>query len=457
MTKTELRRSLGATSAVMITVGSIIGSGVFFKPLDISRSLPDPTWIYAGWIVIGVVCLCGAIAFAELGAMLPEAGGQYTFLREGFGRLPAFLYGWCFLLIINTGSVAALSVVFASSLATLIPGLAESQSVVAAAMILVLALANHFGVRWGALIQNLSGFAKLGALAAIVLAGFALGGDLVAVPPSAGSVTVPPPTPGLLPGLAAAAVALFWAYEGWHMLPFSAAEMLRPQRDLPRGLIFGVLIVIVTYVAVNAVFLQIVPQEEMRTLASEVEVPRLVLTRIFGAGAASWLTVLICISVFGAANPNLMSGPRAFYAMAQDGLMPRVMMRVHKVYQTPAVSIWFQALWSIVLVFLLQTFRNLTEYVVFAGLLFYALAVGAVYVLRRREPDRERPYRCLGYPFTPAVFIAAALLVNGYTLLDPEARSNALIGLVILAAGLPVYFLMERRAARQAHGLSARE
>ncbi len=441
MNQPELRRSLGPVSAVMITAGSIIGSGIFFKHLDIAQSVPDPTWIFAGWAIIGLVCLCGAISFAELGAMLPEAGGQYAFLREGFGRLPAFLYGWCFLLIINTGSIAALSVVFADSITKIVPALERWQLGIALLMILVLAIANHRGVRWGAWVQNLSSFAKLGALAAIVLFGLAFGGE-----PHVAPEPEPSSSPDLWGGLVAAAVAIFWAYEGWHLLPFSAAEIIHPQRNLPRGLILGVLLVIATYLAVTVVFLSVVPQSEMRGLDSEAAVPHLVMTRVFGPGAATWLTALICLSVFGAANPNLLSGPRAFYAMAHDGLMPRAMTRVHAVYRTPTVSIWFQALWSMTLVLLLQTFRDLTEYVVFAGLLFYAMAVGAVYVLRIRRPNQPRPYRTLGYPVTPALFMAAALLVDGYTLVDPEARFNALIGVGILAAGVPVFFLMESRS-----------
>jgi amino acid transporter len=444
MAHAELRRELGTVSAVLITVGSVIGSGIFLKPLDISRSLPSPGWIFGAWAAIGIVCLCGALAYAELGAMLPEAGGMYAFLREGWGRFPAFLYGWCLMLVTSTGAVAALSIAFASSLATLVPFSANGQIAVAVGMILTLALVNHFGVRWGALLQNLSTLAKLLALLGIVIAGFVIYRVAAgAVTPTAGAVpetaATPAPT-GLLAGLIVASVAIFWAYEGWYVLPFNAAELRRPERDLPRGLIWGVLILVTVYTTVNAAYLHVVPLDEMRAMTTEPEVPKTVIARAFGAGAGASLAIMICISTFGAANPSLLSNARCFYAMAHDGLAFPAMMRVHAVYGTPTVAIWAQALWASLLVVVLKTFRDITEYVVFAGLIFYGLAVAAVFLLRRRRPDAPRPYRCFGYPVTPAIFIAAVAFVDVYTLLDPRMRVNALYGIGILTVGAVVYF-----------------
>ncbi|HEX2465442.1 MAG TPA: amino acid permease [Thermoanaerobaculia bacterium] len=444
MAHAELRRELGATSAVMITVGSVIGSGIFLKPLDIARSLPSPAWIFGAWVTIGVICFCGALAYAELGAMLPEAGGMYAFIRESWGRFPAFLYGWCLMLVISSGAVAALAVAFASSLATLVPLGANGQIAVAAAMILTLALVNHFGVRWGALLQNLSTTAKLLSLFGIVVAGFVMyrvvAGDIATRPDAAAVAAGELAPPGLLAGLIVASVAIFWAYEGWYSLPFNAAELKRPERDLPRGLILGMLILVVTYTAVNAAYLHVVPLDEMRVMSSEPEVPKTVIARAFGVGAGDWLAILICMSTLGAANPNLLSSPRCFYAMARDGVAFPALMRVHAVYGTPTVAIWAQALWSVALVIVLKTFRDITEYVVFASLIFYGLAVAAVYLLRRRRPDAPRPYRCFGYPLTPAIFIAAVAFVDLYTLIDPRMRINALYGLGILVLGAVVYF-----------------
>jgi APA family basic amino acid/polyamine antiporter len=444
----ELRRELGLTSAMMITVGSVIGSGIFLKPLDVAQSLPSPAWIYGVWLAIGVVCLFGALAYAELGAMLPEAGGMYAFLREAWGRLPAFLYGWCFMLVISSGAVAALAIAFANSLATFVPLGANQQIAAAIGMILVLALVNHVGVGWGALVQNLSTFAKLASLAAIVLAGFLVFDQAQPAPPAgldAGAARSAAadealPEAGLMAGLVVACVAIFWAYEGWYALPFNAAELRRPDRDLARGLIWGMLILVLTYVTVNAAYLQVVPFAEMRAMSSDPEVPKTVIARVFGATAGDWLAILICVSVLGAANSSFLSNPRCFYAMARDGMTFPALQRVHGGYGTPTVAIWAQAAWASLLVVVLKTFRDVTEYVVFASLIFYGLAVGAIYVLRRRRPDAPRPYRCAGYPVTPAIFIAAVVFVDAYTLADPRMRVNALLGLGILAVGAVVYW-----------------
>jgi APA family basic amino acid/polyamine antiporter len=347
------------------------------------------------------------------------------------------------MLVTSTGAVAALSIAFASSLATLAPLSANGQIAVAVGMIFTLALVNHFGVRWGALLQNLSTLAKLLSLFGIVIAGFVIYRGVAAVAGSTeGAVATPAAVApsSLLGGLIVASVAIFWAYEGWYVLPFNSAELRRPERDLPRGLIWGVFILIVVYTTVNAAYLHVVPFDEMRAMSSEPEVPKTVIARAFGAGAGAMLAIMICISTFGAANPSLLSNARCFYAMARDGMAFPSMMRVHGVYGTPTVAIWAQALWASLLVVVLKTFRDITEFVVFAGLIFYGLAVAAVYLLRRRRPSAPRPYRCLGYPLTPAIFIAAVVFVDVYTLLDPRMRINALYGIGILALGAVVYY-----------------
>ena len=438
----ELQRVLGPISALAITVGGVIGSGIFLVPWAVSQQLPDERWIYLCWIVLGLTCLFGAFAYAELGCMFPEAGGQYAFLREGWGRLVAFLYGWCFFWVINTGTIAGLAVAFADTLRRYFQWLGEfGHSVASLGMIFVLALVNHFGVRWGALLQNLSTFAKLAALGVLALVGFFVAGHAApaaALPQSAA-------VPFSMSGLIASCVALFWAYEGWHMLSFSAAEVREPERNLPRGFIYGMLILIATYVAVNWAYLRVVSLEEMRGLASEFEVPRTAVERILGSDAAAGLSLLVALSIFGSANSSLLSAPRGLYAMAKDGLMPRLATRVHPVYRTPTAAIWIQALWSGVLVVVLKEFRNIYEYVIFAALIFYALAVGGVLRLRYTRPDAPRPYRCWGYPITPLLFIAVALFVDGYTLRDPVSQRNALAGLLFIAAGLPVYWFATRR------------
>ncbi|MBL8750832.1 MAG: amino acid permease [Planctomycetes bacterium] len=451
MTDGQLQRRLGLTSAISITVGAVIGSGIFLTPLKAAQNVPSEGWLYLLWIGLGVVCLFGAFAYAELGTLFPEAGGQYSFLREAWGGGTAFLYGWVFFWVINSGTVAALAVAFADALLPVL-GVERTQFAAAgtaSAMIVLLALVNHFGVLLGAVLQNVATFAKVGALALLVVGGvwLALGSGVET------TVTPTKAAPGLsMNGMVAAFIAIFWAYEGWYQLPFNAAELKRPARDLPLGLILGMVLLIAVYAAVNAIYLYAVPFGEMQTFAPDDKqrVPVEAIARIFSPEISHYLTVLIAISVMGAANPNFLSSPRAFYAMAQDGLVPAALHKVSPRWGTPAVSIWTQAAWAVVLVVVLESFQDITAFVVFAGFLFYALTVAGVYRLRARRPDLPRPYRCTGYPVTPALFIAVSVGFVAALLLDPGERKNALIGLGILATGVPYYAWWTRRRGRTA-------
>ena len=454
----QLQRRLGLTSAVSITVGAVIGSGIFLKPLIVAQSLPSEGAIYLMWVGLGLVCLCGAFAYAELGAMFPEAGGQYAFLREGWGRPISFLYGWTFFWVINAGTIAALALGFAENL---LPAFGVdvapiqlpdgSQQVptalllVAVLMILVLALVNHFGVVLGALVQNVTTFAKVGALGLIVVGGFlAVGGD----PSPAAAVAAAGDAPQWhMAGLVAAFMGIFWAYEGWYQMPFNAAELKRPERNLPLGLVGGMVILIVAYLFVNWTYMRVVPFAEMRALPDgtpNTYVATLTVERIFSPRMGGYLTILMAISIFGAANPNMLSSPRAFYAMGQDGLAPHALSRISPRWGTPVVAIWVQAIVGILLVLSLQGFHDVTAFVVFAAFLFYALTVAAVYRLRRARPESARPYRCTGYPFTPAIFIVVAIGFIVAVLQDPAEVKNALIGLAIVSAGIPYYLWWQR-------------
>jgi APA family basic amino acid/polyamine antiporter len=384
----ELKRALGPISAIAITVGGVIGSGIFLKPWQIAQDLPDERAIFLCWAALGLTCLFGTFAYSELGCMFPQAGGQYAFLRESWGRFTAFLYGWCFFWVINSGTVAALAVAFADTLGRTYRFSATAHFLIAIGMILGLAAVNHFGVLWGAALQNVSTFAKLAALGAVVVVGFFVVGEPPEVPAAAATEV-----PLEIGGVIASCVAIFWAYEGWHMLSFSAAEVRAPEKNLPRGFIYGMAGLIVIYAAVNWAYLRVVSLEEMRTLATEFEVPRLAVERIFGATAAHWLALLVALSILGATNSSLLSAPRGFYAMAKDGMMPRFLTRVHPVYRTPTAAIWTQALWAIALVVALKAnFRDITEYVIFAALIFYGLAVAGVIRLRVTRPAAPRPY-----------------------------------------------------------------
>lgn len=449
----QLQRRLGLVSAISITVGAVIGSGIFLKPLSVAQALPSEGWIHLMWIGLGIVCLFGAFAYAELGAMLPEAGGQYAFLREGWGRMVAFLYGWTFFWVINAGTVAALALGFAENLLPLfgVDVAAERASpfwmrVVPVGMILVLALVNHFGVVLGALVQNVSTFAKVGALGLIIAGGFlAAGGNVDAAGPPAAQAQ----TTLTMTGVVAAFMGIFWAYEGWYQMPFNAAELKRPERNLPLGLIGGMVILIAIYLFVNVVYLRVVPFVEMQALPAgtpSTHVAALTVGRVFSPEVAGYLTLLIAISIFGAANPNMLSSPRAFYAMGKDGLVPAALQRISPRWGTPTVAIWVQAVVGVLLVLFLETFGDVTAFVVFAAFLFYAMTVAAVYRLRFARPDAVRPYRCTGYPMTPALFILVAVAFVAAVLQDPVEQKNALKGLAILAAGVPYYLWWTSRS-----------
>lgn len=454
----QLQRRLGLTSAVSITVGAVIGSGIFLKPLSVAQALPSESAIYMMWLGLGLVCLFGAFAYAELGAMFPEAGGQYAFLREGWGRCISFLYGWTFFWVINAGTIAALALGFSENLlpmfglegtTTLPSGEQEASGallLLAVAMILVLALVNHFGVVLGAIVQNVTTFAKVGALGLIVIGGFlAVGGDAspaVVIAPATGDAPE-----WRMAGIVAAFMGIFWAYEGWYQMPFNAAELKRPERNLPLGLVGGMVILIVVYLFVNWTYMRVVPFEEMRAMPEGTRntyVAELTVSRIFSPEIGGYLTLLMAISIFGAANPNMLSSPRAFYAMGQDGLAPKALTKISKRWGTPVVSIWVQALVGILLVLWLKGFHDVTAFVVFAAFLFYALTVAAVYRLRKSRPDAKRPYRCTGYPFTPALFILVAVGFIVAVLQDKAEVWNALIGLAIVGAGVPYYLWWQR-------------
>ncbi|MFM1874251.1 MAG: hypothetical protein RL398_3673 [Planctomycetota bacterium] len=450
----HLQRRLGLVSAVSITVGAVIGSGIFLKPLKVAHSLPSEGWIYLLWVGLGLVCLFGAFAYSELGTMFPEAGGQYAFLREGWGKFVGFLYGWTFFWVINAGTMAALALGFAENLLPLfgVDVVAEKEDpglllAVAAGMILLLAVVNHFGVTLGALIQNLSTFAKLLSLGVIVL-----GGVFVAGAPVAAAVPAPPAegvaTTLTISGLVGAFMAIFWAYEGWYQLPFNAAELKRPERDLPLGLVGGMVILIAVYVLVNFIYLRAVPFAEVQAMAPgtpPTAVAAMTVERVLSPALSGYLTLLIAISIFGAANPNLLSSPRAFYAMAQDGLMPKALTSVSPRWGTPVTAIWVQAICGVLIVVTLKGFHDVTDFVVFAAFLFYAMTVAAVYRLRRTRPDLPRPYRCWGYPLTPLAFIALSLAFVVAVLQDPDNRTNALKGLGIMLVGVPYYLWWTRR------------
>jgi APA family basic amino acid/polyamine antiporter len=448
-------RRLGLLDTSFLVIGAVVGSGIFMTPGMIAAGLPSPGLLMAVWLAGGLVTLCGALSFGELGAMYPQAGGQYVYIREAYGPTAAFLFGWAFFGFIMCGGLAALAIAFAEFLGSFVPmlstghvlmkveaaGLSYSLSagqIVAAGSILLLTFLNSFGIRSGALAQNLLTFVRLATVAAFVGLGVLLGTK------AGGSNFHPLFPPGLafpsvLKPLGLALVAVFWTYDGWYSVNCTAEEIRDPGRTIPRGLTLGVLAVTAIYVLVNLVYLLALPLGE---LAGVVRVGELAASALFGSGAAALFSALVMVSVFGCLNANLLFGPRVFYAMARDGFFFRAMGRLGAKSRVPTAALWAQAAWSAVLC-LSGTYESLYEYMVFALLLFFAATGLAVIVLRRRAPGTERPYRTWGYPVVPLAFVAMCLAV--FLSIVAAQPLKSLAGAGLLLAGLPVYFIWKGR------------
>ena len=435
--KVKLPRAIGALGSTAIVVGTIIGSGIFLVPHDIAQHLGSIRSVLLVWIVGAVLSLAGALSLAELGAAMPEAGGIYVYLREAYGRLFAFLYGWAMLLVITSGSVATLAVAFGIYGATFVPLTPLEQKCVAASVIGVLTLINYIGVRKAAAVQTIFTAAKLAGLATIM--GYAL--------LSSGANTVVPAPPRLpaettWSSFGVALISVLWAYEGWHMLSFNAGEVRNPARVLPRGYLVGTLIVVAVYLGANLAYLRVFP---LAVLADDryQRVAAKTMEALAGPRGATFVSALILCSIFGAINGNVLGGPRAYFAMAQDGVFFASVGRVHPRFATPAHAILIQGVWSIVLA-ASGSFEQLYTYVIFTGWIFYGAATLAVIVLRRKRPELERPYRVWGYPLLPVALSLAALAIVANTLM--RSSKEALMGVGLVLAGVPIYFLWTRWA-----------
>jgi APA family basic amino acid/polyamine antiporter len=426
----ELPRRLGVWSAAAVLVGSTIGSGIFRVPSGVAERVGAVGAIAGVWALGALVALCGALAIAELAAMYPRSGGIYVFLREAYGPLPAFLFGWTELLVIRPSALGAIAMIFAEYANRLL-GLGEGGvRALAAVAIGALALANVRSVRWGAAVQNSSTAAKLlaivGLAAVVFLFGSGGGGAL------AGPIELQPLSWG---GFGLALVSVMWAYDGWADLTFMAGEVKDPGRSMPRAIIGGVLAVVAVYLAINAAYLFVL---SVPAMAGSELVASDAAQAVFGAAGSAVAAALVVLSTFGALNGAMMTGPRIFYAMAEDGVFFRPIAAVHPRYHTPYAAILLAAGLGIAFVSL-RTFEQLANAFVLGIWPFYALAVGAVFLLRARRADEPRPYRTVGYPVVPAVFLVAAtaMLVNAAV----QDTVPTLIGFAVILLGVPVFHL----------------
>ncbi|ABF42286.1 amino acid/polyamine/organocation transporter, APC superfamily [Candidatus Koribacter versatilis Ellin345] len=489
-------QGLGLTSATTLVMGSMIGSGVYIVAADITRLVQSPALLIGAWLVTGFMTITAALAYGELAAMMPKAGGQYVYLREALGPLTGFLYGWTLFMVIQTGTIAAVGVAFGKFLGIFFPSISSShwiwhiahvppihigpmvlgnmdvglntQNLMGILTIIFLSVLNVYGVKLGALVQNVFTFAKTAALLGLVVLGITIGRTAEAMAANfhghffegAGWTSVHPVQVGVggpmalvitVTVLAVAQVGSLFSADAWNNVTFTAGEVKNPQRNLPLSLAIGTGAVILLYCLANFVYLLVLPMvgdPNGTTVlargiqhATEDRVATAVMQQIFGAAGAAIMAVLILISTFGCNNGLILSGARVYYAMAKDGLFFKSAGKLHPEHKTPAASLFVQCIWCCILC-VSGSYGQLLDYIVFAVLIFYILTIVALFVLRLKKPDVPRPYRAIGYPILPAIYILMALFIDIVLLLYKPQYTWP--GLIIVLLGIPVYFIWSR-------------
>jgi APA family basic amino acid/polyamine antiporter len=426
----ELPRKLTLLDATTIVAGTIIGVGIFLVPAALAREVPSASAIMLIWAMAGAVSLLGAFAYAELGAMLPQSGGQYVYLREAYGPLPAFLAGWSFFTIIQSGSIAAVATGCGLYVRHFIPWL--PPAVTAITLILALTAVNYVGVKLGARVQVLFTALKLSGLGLLIVSAlFYEGGTNI-------NAALPTALPATSVGIAF--LAAFVAYDGWHVIAFVGGEVINPKRNLPLALVLGLSISIVVYLLANLAYLHVLP---MADLVGSARVAADTATVTIGTWGASFVTLTIVLSTIGAANGSILTAPRIYFAQARDGLFFERFGEVHPRYRTPAFSILVQGIWTSVLASS-GSYEHLIAYVLFVSWMFHGATVLAVPVLRRKQPDMPRPYRMWGYPVAPFLFVVFAAWFVATTLVSRPQSS--LVGGLLLLSGVPVYYYWRKKA-----------
>jgi len=429
----NLPRRLGLIDATLIVVGIVIGSGIFLLPNLIARSLPSAAAIIGVWVAAGILSYFGALAYAELGAMMPDTGGQYVYLREAYGEGCAFLCGWVFALAAVPGGIAFLAVGFAIYLDHFIPLSAGMRTVVALALVCGLSLINAIGVREGVWVQRIFTLLKIAGLALVI-------GAAVFAPAAVGAKSAELPALSYA-GFGIAMAACLMAYNGWSYVSFVAGEVKSPGRNLPASLALGMGVVMALYVSANLAYLHVMTIPE---IAATERVGAAVAERVLGPSGAAALSMVVLLSIVGAINGCILTGARIPFAQARDGLFFASFGKIHPRFETPAFAIAMQALWTCLLI-VTGSYASLSSYTIISAWIFYTMSVAAVWVLRRKKPDAPRPYRMLGYPATLWLFIAVSVWFLVDALVNQPQVS--LIALALAAAGIPAYFLWRRWAA----------
>jgi APA family basic amino acid/polyamine antiporter len=456
----ELVRGLGAWASGAIVVGTMIGTGIFLKPAEMAREGCFVSVVFAAWIVGAILSLFGALSFAELGAAIPEAGGEYAYLRRAFGPVWGFLFGWMHSIVGRPSSMSSIAAGLARFAGFLLPAIATPIFTVhiaipgltqwfapydfvftwaqpfAVAWLLIMTGVNYLGVRLGGAVQVFLTVIKI--ISVVIVIGVAF---FSSAPAAHAANPVWPTTldAGVFGAFLAALAAALWAYDGWEDLNLVGSEVQDPQRNFPRALVGGVSLVAVIYLLFSAACLKVLPFSDV---AKSAHIASDVVAQVAGRGAAAWITVAMVISAIGSMNSSVLSGARVPYAMARDGIFFRIADGIHPKYRTPGRALIFQGVLASLMA-LTGTFEELTNLFIFAGWIFYGLAVVALFRLRRTEPEMPRPYRCWGYPWVPGLFVAGALALTVNIWIERPGRSS--LGLLLILAGLPFYRWWTRR------------
>ena len=445
----KLKRQLGLFDSTMMVIGIVIGSGIFMTTGLMAEALPSPSLILIAWVLGGVMMIAGALTYAELGAAMPKAGGQYVYLREAYGPLPAFLFGWVAFIAYLTGTNAAIAVAIAEHMGSFFPTISpgniifdlgfyhlSSGQFMALAIIFGLSLVNYLGVVLGKWVQNVLTILKIGSILVFALIGLFVTTNVTI------DYTLNPTGLSfgqILMGMGVALIAVNWTVGGWDYVTLVSGEVKSPGKNLPRALIFGTLAIISLYILINLAYLKSMPISQ---IAGEVKIGEASARALFGNGIAGLFTVAVMLSMFGSLNGNILVGPRVTYAMAKDDLFFRQAADVHPKYRTPGNAIILQGIWAGILT-LTGTFKELITLVVFVNFMLWIAASSTVFVLRKKQPDLHRPYKVWGYPWVPALFILFSLAVMVNTFFESPGQS--LMGLGLTFLGLPAYYYWNKR------------
>jgi len=452
-----LARRLTLLDATLIVVGGVIGSAIFITPADVARQIPNPMFSLLLWVIAGLVALLAGFAFAELGGMFPEAGGQYVYIREVYGHFAAFIYGWVLFTAGNSAGLAGVAMGFALFVGKVVPPLSAETilytravlpgitwhftrgSLVAIVSIIILTLVNMRGVKLAAILQNFTGLLTLACVGLMVGLGLTLGKGSWSHFTAAPSVSAWPP----LSAIGIAFVALFWTYDGWNIISWVAGEIKDAEHNLPRAMIWGIILVILTYVSANVVFIYALP---MAQLARQTTLAQAAVSVLFSDNMGRLVSLLIAISCFGSMSVVILGGARVYYAMAKDGVFFPSLKTLHPDWRTPIVSLVAQCIWVCVLT-ASGGYEQIYTCFTFMMTLTYAITVAAVFILRRTRPDAARPYRCFGYPWLPALYLLIAIVFLVNTLVERPVESLA--GLLLALTGVPAYYYWRHSATRR--------